>query len=486
MTLTPTEPRIDGKKRICVLWTVLGCGLVAAATLLLAHRHRFDWAFELIQIPAVPFAVGLCLAGLLVMPLPWLIGLSAALDRRLQRRLLAAVIVTGLALRGMMFAVEPVLEDDYYRYLWDGAVSAHGLNPYALPPSEAALQPDDSLVSDLARDADVVLDRVNHPDLKTIYPPVAQAAFALAHWLRPWSIAAWRAVCLGGELTTLGLLLALLNAVGRSPLWIALYWWNPLIIKEMINSAHMEAILLPLMLAALLLAVKRWPFGSLLMLGLAMGAKLWPVMLAPLLLRPLLLRPAQLIAGLGVLAIMAVLWAAPPWIGGIDETSGFVAYAANWKTNSALFPALESVTTSLLNIAGLDPSAAGRVARGVCAMAVVAVALWMARTPWTQPVDLVNRAGTVVITLFLLTPAQFPWYAAWMLPFLCFRPSLALLGVSVLLPLYYASFYFHARDTYDIFRDRIVWLIWLPIWVGLTLEALRGWRRAARNPDQDA
>ena len=52
----------------------------------------------------------------------------------------------------------------------------------------------------------------------------------LAHWLRPWSPAAWRIVLLLFDLATLAALLALLRAIGRSPLWAAAYWWNPLLI----------------------------------------------------------------------------------------------------------------------------------------------------------------------------------------------------------------------------------------------------------------
>ncbi len=473
-------------QRICVLWAAVAGGLVLVAIALLANRHRFDWAFELIQIPAIPFSLGLCLAGLLIMPLPRLIERTIPLDAHINVRLLVAMIAVGLALRGLMFATEPVLEDDYHRYLWDGGVTAHGLNPYELAPGDAPNEPEDSVISDLTRQADVVFERINHPNLKTIYPPVAQAAFALAHWISPWSMTAWRVVCLSGELATLGLLLALLSAVGRSPLWAALYWWNPLIIKEMINSAHMEAVLIPLVLAAVLLAVRQRPLASLFMLGLAIGTKVWPVLLAPLLLRPLLSHPKQLAAGLVMLVGMTALWAAAPIIGGIDETSGFVAYAANWKTNSALFPVLEGSSARMLGVVGLDPEYAGRIVRSGSALIVGGIALWLARRPWSRPMDLTRKVSIVVIALFLLTPAQFPWYAAWMLPFLCLHPSLALLGVTVLLPLYYSSFYFHARDSFDIFRDQIVWLIWLPIWVGLAFELLRHARSTKTDPHSHA
>ena len=44
------------------------------------------------------------------------------------------MLACGLAARAILFASEPVLEDDYQRYLWDGAVTAQGLNPMRSRP----------------------------------------------------------------------------------------------------------------------------------------------------------------------------------------------------------------------------------------------------------------------------------------------------------------------------------------------------------------
>ncbi len=51
------------------------------------------------------------------------------------RFLLAAMLLIGLLMRALLFDSYPVLEIDFYRYLWDGAVLANGFNPYALPPA---------------------------------------------------------------------------------------------------------------------------------------------------------------------------------------------------------------------------------------------------------------------------------------------------------------------------------------------------------------
>ena len=94
-------------------------------------------------------------------------------------------------------------------------------------------------------------------------------------------------------------------------------------------------------------------------------------------------------------------------------------------------------------------------------------------------------------TLFLLSPVQFPWYFLWVLPLLALRPVPGLLLATVTLPLYYAAFYFLARDTYAVFTGVIVWFIWVPVWAMLLfdvrlLKSFRNqpWRRSkqARQP----
>jgi alpha-1,6-mannosyltransferase len=46
------------------------------------------------------------------------------------------LLIPGIILRLIIFPADPIQEDDYYRYLWDGAVTAEGYNPYASAPAE--------------------------------------------------------------------------------------------------------------------------------------------------------------------------------------------------------------------------------------------------------------------------------------------------------------------------------------------------------------
>ena len=66
-----------------------------------------------------------------------------------------------------------------------------------------------------------------------------------------------------------------------------------------------------------------------------------------------------------------------------------------------------------------------------------------------------------------------PFLAVVRLPFAVFGPRRALVVMTVTLPLYYTSFYFLARDSYPIFSNWVVWLIWCPVWLAAAADA--GW-----------
>ena len=129
----------------------LGLGLLAAGLCglalsgdLLQHPERM-WAFY-----------GLSLAGFGLLA-------SAAASLPLRAVLVAAVLVRLVFLPGV-----PSLSDDFYRYLWDGRVQLAGENPYRYAPADPRL--DGVAFAGRAR--------INHPRLRTVYPPLEQAGSA--------------------------------------------------------------------------------------------------------------------------------------------------------------------------------------------------------------------------------------------------------------------------------------------------------------------
>lgn len=454
---------------------------MALAGALILNAHRFDWDLPLAQTPSLSLAAGLVTAGLAVLVMKPLIERTLRADARTQQVCLWLVICLGLVLRVMMFATQPALEDDQQRYLFEGAMVANGISPYRMAPADAAHAAPGTIASQLAVRSWPVIERVNHAMLKTIYPPLAQGAFALAYAIKPFSVQAWRAVLLAADAGILVLLCRLLAMTGRPLLWVALYWWHPIAVKELFNSGHMEGVLMLFVVLAVYLAARARFLWATMALGFAVGVKIWPVLLAPLLLRPILSRPWLGAAAIGLLMALCVAWAVPIVLGGLDERSGFLAYAERWQANSALLPGLRDVIQYGLDGLGLGPWPAGRIARGLLAVTAAGIALAASIRVIVDASDLLRRVAVVTLALALLSPAQFPWYMLWTLPFLPFAPRWSVIAMAVTVPLYYVSFHYTAIGSPHVFRERIVWAIWLPIWTLLGIELLNTWRTRAAH-----
>jgi hypothetical protein len=461
-------------------WLAMGAALGGAAYALCRYSTLFGPEIEVIDQPAIALATGITIAGALFLLILPLVKATLGAAPSTQKKVLAFIVLCGLLLRLALINSTPAFEDDWNRYLWDGAVTAHGFNPYEASPDDAQGEPYHYTLQPLARASGVVIERVNHSHLRTVYPPVAQAFFALAYAIEPFSLLAWRAVLLGSEVLTLVLLMALLVAAGRSPLWSALYWLNPVAVKEIMNSAHMEGIVMPFVLGALLLAVRGRTMLSAGVLVLAAGAKIWPLILAPLILRPYWTEPRRLAGAALLIAALMALWLAPISTGGFDSNSGFVAFAQYWRTNSAHFPILESLVRFVLPENLSAGTTATLIAKAALAVVAAGIALWVAWRPLEGGEDLLARAAVTVGALFILSPVQFPWYGLWMLPLLAFLPSLGLLAAVALTPIYYASFYFMAHDQHETFRSAVVWLIWIPVWSILIFE-IASWRTSSTS-----
>jgi len=83
----------------------------------------------------------------------------------------SSISVFGVALGLRLFLVfaPPVFSDDIYRYIWDGRIMNEGINPYRYAPTD----------NELEAFRNKSWERINHPELKTIYPPLAQLYFAI-------------------------------------------------------------------------------------------------------------------------------------------------------------------------------------------------------------------------------------------------------------------------------------------------------------------
>jgi len=203
-----------------------------------------------------------------------------------------------------LFAV-PALSDDFYRFVWDGRLLAAGLNPYLYLPSFLA-GADGPQVPGITA---ALYQQLNSPGYYSVYPPVTQAFFWLSVQLSPdsllGSIVVMRLVVIAAEAGTILLLLRLLRKMALPERHVLLYALNPLVILELTGNLHPEALLIFFLLLSLyqLIYQRLLPAGA--AFGLAVSAKLLPLMFLPLLLRKLSLKRFLLFGGAVLAAIVA-------------------------------------------------------------------------------------------------------------------------------------------------------------------------------------
>jgi hypothetical protein len=312
-----------------------------------------------------------------------------------RREMWTLAILARLAL----LPLTPWFSDDIYRYLWDGWVQIHGVNPYLHAPADSVLAP--------LRTGWHAL--INHPTVPTIYPPGAQLIFrALAAISTSVLLfkAAWILADLG-----VGWMLDRLTASRASNPSLAplLYLWSPLVLLEVAWSGHVEPLGILPMLGALLIVSSRRPGGAALagtLLGLGVSVKLAPAAAIPAAGR------WRVAAGATAIAVPALL-CLPYLSAGGSLIGGLTAYAERWEFNAGLYAPLMAL---------LGPTGA----KGLAAAAVAGIAAYAAWRRWSLGRALYWTIGGAIA----LSPTIHPWYVLWILPLAALRGGRAWLLLS--------------------------------------------------------
>jgi hypothetical protein len=294
----------------------------------------------------------------------------------------AVVMVVALAARVALFPVTPSLSDDLYRYLWEGRVVLAGHDPYRLAPQAQVLAP--------LRD-EAVFPRINHPELASVYPPLALAGFTLVARLSAsvWAMKAW---ILLHDLALVWLLVYWVRGRGQDATAAIAYAWSPLVLAEFAGSGHHDPTSMVWLVAALMVAERR-PVFSATALAIATLTKLAPIVALPFLWRSWSTR-ARLVA-------LALLVPGLGWF--LVETagphSGLRAYASVWANNELFFHYLAAWLG--------DPVRARWLAAAL--VAVLMLSLWWRRVPHPFATRATLRAGLIA------SPVAHPWYFGWAL-----------------------------------------------------------------------
>ncbi len=329
------------------------------------------------------------------------------------RYTLPIIIAFAIVCRLVALFPAPFLSSDVYRYAWDGVVQHAHINPYRYVPGDARL----AFLREPNQD---LFDNMNRRDYAhTIYPPAAQTLFYLITFVSPTVTFMKAAMVLFEGLTVFGLM-KLLRHLGMQREWTLLYLWCPMLIWEFAGSGHLDSIVMAFVVFALLFRYRDQPVLTGLFLGLAVMTKFYPLVLFPALYRRGDWKMPATMAAVAVLLYAPYLSVGKMvfgFLGGYVDEEGMA-------TGTRYFP-LDFVQ-HLPGLHGVSNS----VYLAFVIVVFTGLMVWAWQTCCRQ-----DSAGDsflwptfgLALALMLLFSPHYPWYVAWLVPFLVLRPNLTVM-----------------------------------------------------------
>jgi len=393
------------------------------------------------------------------------------------KRNILIVLAGAFVFRLILLPSVPVHENDIYRYVWDGKVITAGINPYKYPPIQASIKPvstdqqNDFEKLKSLRDEDPKFYRyISYKDVPTIYPPLTQAAFAVSTLLAPGSIWFMKFLFVLFDMAVIILIYEVLKLLKQKPLYVIVYAWNPLILKEFANSGHYDALAICCVMAAVYLFIKEKYVFSSICLGLGVLSKFYPLIFIPFFL--LKKKYKAFFACLVVIAtgyLPFFVWSQTDLF---KVFTGLSTYTQNWSINGFIF----ELIYSLLSILGGNPYILSKIICGGI-FAVIWIFIFYKKQ------EVIEKTFWAVTALFLLSPVGDPWYFCWVIPFLCIYRKYSLIALSYLLILSYFDFTrnFGTLNLRGFKIDNLLLMQYIPFYLFLLFES----RLGRRNMQQE-
>lgn len=320
--------------------------------------------------------------------------------------LVIVLLFAGIFRLSIVFA-PPYLSDDIYRYVWDGRVQAAGINPYRYIPA------DDHLKS--LRDEEIY-PKINRRDYAhTMYPPAAEAMYLLTTRISE-SVTWMKLTIVGFELITVGFLMQLLASFGMPRQRILIYAWHPLAVWEFAGSGHVDPLAFAFIALALLARRRNWETATGVALGLATLAKLFPIVLFPALYKRWGWKMPVALAVTIVVGYLPYLSVGP---------LGLLGFIPGYAQEQGLVSGEQFFILGLLD-RSLGVKLPNAIFVSFAGAVLLSLALW---SVFKREYDVraYLKRGLVLGTAFMVLFApHFPWYFAWLVPFLCFVPLASL------------------------------------------------------------
>lgn len=395
-----TSSGLPAWKKIALIPLTLG--LIAAFVLMTTLEHLTRQGYTFLLYFGIAFS--LYVAALFLL---WNVESSTF------RNLLIIVFGAAILMRVPLWFTEPTLSTDIWRYVWDGHLVSRGMNPYAervdSPVFDGSTYP--------------LRERVEHQWMATPYPPAAQLTFGAVQSVFPGSATALQVVFTLFDLASGAVLVGILRRTGRPTGRTILYLWNPLVVLEFAHSAHVDSLMILLILIALRLAIDKRGMQSAIGLALATLTKFIPALLLPAFVRRWGWRRTLVYAAIVVLGFAPFIGAGLGLSSQSDGTGLLGAariYLLSWETNGGVFHWLME-GFSILGVGG-----AFLAAKIVGLLVLIGTGgfIWLesAGSGTACQTRLIGGVASLISAYTLMSSAVFPWYLIWLIAVLPLLP----------------------------------------------------------------
>ena len=350
---------------------------------------------------------------------------------------LKSIFIQGIFFRSILLFAIPWLSQDFYRFIWDGLMLQHHLNPYAYSPNEIYSMSslfDPQLKEELFKNMGSLSSQhfSNYPPLNQIGFWISTLGFQNSILL---TVISMRFLIIMADIGLFFILKDLLPKIGLSQNRIGWYFLNPLVIIELTGNLHWEGVMLFFFSLGIAYYLRHKLFQASFFLAFSVAIKLIALLLFPLFLRFQTSRKSLLMGIYGLGCLSAIFLPFFVDIGLTNYLATLQLWFKNFEFNGSIY--------YLIRWAGYQIKGyniirqLGDVMPWVIALLVLVFSFWKRKK---NILELFNAMLILLSCYYLLASIVHPWYIVNLVFLSMFTRFRFPLIWSTLIPLSYLTY----------------------------------------------
>ncbi|HHT9113478.1 MAG: hypothetical protein HZA47_01845 [Planctomycetes bacterium] len=349
----------------------------------------------------------------------FLVSKNAALSGKgsnISKNIIWIILVFSLVFRLTLLPATP--SNDIFRYLWEGKIQLHGINPYSQPPASLNLE----------HLRDNFFSGISHKHLTTIYPPLTLMVFAIADFISH-SFVSIKSAFLLFDILSILVLIKYLKVMRKEPAHVLIYAWSPLVLISFAARGHCDSLQIFFVVLALYFYSIRKNAKSVVSISLAMMSKFVSIIIVPFLI------PREKPRYLAILFLVMILLYLPYCRAVKGLFSTLFQFGTQYRYNDSIHFLIFYVSLGSPFISKIITSSIFGAVLLYLYKKYLDEAYFNTGLLWEDTI--LRFAFLAVGTLLILAPTIHPWYLTWIVPFLCFYHNRAWLVLTGTVVFYY-------------------------------------------------